>query len=316
MSTMTIDTNNKKYAVQLYNGHIAIFTESQSDEILIYAADIKNGTYHLHKRRYLKEVESYILLMLLSEPGIVVSNARLQSYGINGKNITSSTLRQAILSLRNLLGDNSKPHRIIINKAIIGYSIQNASPFYEDINYYLQTISAVSENSYSLVSRSDIKHVNRKHLKLVSPAKRLTDSFLLWLPFGKNFFFTANFLLILYFILNFLVDSQYGFHKAAESVLDTHIEIVNQNFNFVIIRESKSEYLLIDKLKKALLNYLPLDDRSIVFEAIFIQNKNYLQLICLSSSDFSRVKNFRFTVQDFKSEHYLERLAKQCLYVN
>lgn len=316
MSTISIETNNKKYAVQLHNGHIAIFSESQNDEVLIFSVDFENGIYRLHQRRYLKEVESYILLSLLSEPGIVVSNTRLQGQGVNGKNITSSNLRQAILSLRNLFGDNTRPHQIIQNKARIGYSIQNATVFYEDTHTFLQTMSVEPENNYPLAPCSDIKNFSPKELKLVNTGKGLTEFFLPRRHFGKFALVLANFMLILYCIFNFLAADDPGRRNAAGPVLNTHIEIVNQNFNLVIIRDSKSDYLPIDQLKKALLNFLPHDDNSVVFEAIFIQNNDSLQLICLSSSDFSHVKNFRFTAQDLKSERYLDRLATQCLSVN
>ncbi|WP_140918301.1 winged helix-turn-helix domain-containing protein [Limnobaculum xujianqingii] len=147
---MLDDSKERKFSIDLQNGCIAIFIESMPNEIVIYIYYDEVKGYIFNILRELSPLESSILFVLLSNSGHIISNTTLQRSGLSDKLITSNNLRQLILSLRSLLMDCDKPHRVIKNKPRIGYGIYHVQVFYETIDLYL----AQSKDS----DKNDRKH--------------------------------------------------------------------------------------------------------------------------------------------------------------
>ncbi|MBK5143537.1 winged helix-turn-helix domain-containing protein [Budviciaceae bacterium BWR-B9] len=329
---MLDDSRGRKFSINLQNECIAIFIESMPNEIAIYIYDDEAKGYIFNILKELSPLESSILFVLLSNSGHIVSNSTLQRSGVSDKLITSNNLRQLILSLRSLLMDCDKPHRVIKNKPRIGYGIYHVQVFYEAIDLYLAQSRDSDKNDRKQaltceVERDRDKEKDRyqdkdkdKDKENISQCKKKRINFHRIVPgYTKLTSKAINILSFLFFcIITWMVSNH---NKASDELinfsLSTHTEsIVNNKLKIIAFHRGNDNTLYIQTIKNAFMKYLASDDNEKSVKIMIFSSHGSILLSCIYDQEQFLFQHFQLTEKRFSSNFSIDEIARQCIHIS
>lgn len=304
----------RKFSINLQNGYLAIFIESNPNEISIYIYDESIDDYILNVLKPISSLESCILIALLSNTGHIVSNNILQKSGIGNKPITSNNLRQLILSLRSLLMDCGKPHRVIKNKPRIGYGIYNVDIFYEEVDIYLDRLKKLDRETESTIIEADKRTFD------FSPYKKKPIIFdKMYLVYSKITSKAVSLLSFLFFCIIIWMVSNHN--RAADEwsnfSLTTHSEsIINKKLKVIAFHRGNKNTEYIQMIKSSFMKYLTSMSEDKFIKIMIFSTHDSMLLSCIYDQERFLFKHFQLTNKTFSSLSSVDEIARQCIHIS